>query len=382
MMGTTNVDNRLLHGIVLAGGEGRRLELYVQEIKGEALPKQYINVIGRRSMLEHTFHRAEKLISKEQILTVVSRRHLLCAEVCRQLASRPRETLIVQPANKETGPGILLPLMFIYKRSPQAIVAIFPSDHFVLEENRFMDHVRLAVQVAQQDPSRIVLLAMEPHEAETEYGYVVPHEGVSELCRFGTRRVSAFIEKPGAELASELVMAGGLWNTMTMVFKADTLLQLVRALYPVLYLDFWRILEALGTRQERPTIDEVYENLELVNFSNRSWRESPPTTHTQYQFFPCVGFFGATWVPATECCEFFGGSLNTKPNSFKPCLTPENLSKQKAENYRPRSMSATNKRASIIRSAHLRSGRMAKRRKMGRASLQVDHDCSARPRST
>jgi hypothetical protein len=31
MMDTTKVDNRFLHGIVLAGGEGSRLQLYVQE---------------------------------------------------------------------------------------------------------------------------------------------------------------------------------------------------------------------------------------------------------------------------------------------------------------------------------------------------------------
>src|SRR5215510_6888732 len=165
-MDTTDVYDRLLHGIVLAGGDGRRLQLYVQEMRGEGLPKQYVNVIGRRSMLEHTFHRAEKLIPADQILTVVCRRHLLRADVCRQLASRPRETLIVQPANKETGPGILLPLMFIYKRCPQAIVAVFPSDHFVLEENRFMSHVDLAVQAAKHDLSRIILLAIEPHEPE------------------------------------------------------------------------------------------------------------------------------------------------------------------------------------------------------------------------
>jgi len=267
MTDTKDVDDRVLHGLVLAGGDGRRLQPYVQEIRGDGLPKQYVNFIGRRSMLEHTFHRAEKMIPSKEILTVVSRQHLLHAEVSRQLASRPGETLIVQPANKETGPGILLPLMFIYKRCPEAIVAVLPSDHFVLEEDRFMNHVKLAVQAAKHDPSCIVLLATEPDEPETEYGYVVPHQGAGRLCRFGTRRVSAFIEKPSTELALKLMMAGGLWNTMTMVFKADTLLELVRSIHPAIYLDFCRILEAVGTTEEQPTIDEVYETLEPANFS-------------------------------------------------------------------------------------------------------------------
>jgi mannose-1-phosphate guanylyltransferase len=268
IMDRANVDNSLLYAIVLAAGDGRRVQLYIEEIRGEPLPKQYVNFIGRRSMLEHTFHRAEKLTPSHQIFTVVSRRHLLRADICRQLASRPRETLIVQPANKETGPGILLPLMFVYKRCPQAIVAVFPSDHFILEENRFLDHVRLAAQAAKQDPTRIVLLAIEPNEPESEYGYVVPREDVGER-RFGTRRVSAFIEKPKTELAAKLVADGALWNTMVMVFKADTLLQLVRSVHPVIYRDFLRIFEAIGTREERRTIERVYEALEPTNFSKQ-----------------------------------------------------------------------------------------------------------------
>lgn len=266
MMDTTGID-RLVHGLVLAAGDGRRLRSYVQQLRGEALPKQYVNFVGRRSMLEQTFHRAERLIPVDQVFTVVSRQHLEHAEVRRQLASRPAETVIVQPANKETGPGILLPLMFIYKRCPAAIIALFPADHFVLEKDRFMNHVNLAIQAVKHDPGQIILLAIEPHEPETEYGYIVPRERAGRLCRFGTKPISTFIEKPGVDLALELMMAGGLWNTMTMVFQLDTLLELVRRVHPVLYLSFCRLLESIGTTEERRTVDEVYEALEPVNFS-------------------------------------------------------------------------------------------------------------------
>jgi mannose-1-phosphate guanylyltransferase len=219
MINATSLDDRFLRGLVLAGGEGRRLQSYVQQLRGEELPKQYVNFIGRRSMLEHTFHRAEKLIPAERIFTVVSRPHLAHAEVRRQLAARPRETLIVQPVNKETASGILLPLMFIYKGCPEAIVALFPSDHFILEEDRFMSHVHLAAQAVKHDPTRIVLLGIEPYKPEPDYGYVVPHADINRPCRFGTRPVSAFIEKPAADMALKLMTQGGLWNTMTMVFQ-------------------------------------------------------------------------------------------------------------------------------------------------------------------
>jgi hypothetical protein len=54
-----------LYGIVLAAGEGKRLELFVHMLRGNALPKQFVNFIGNRSMLEPTFDRAEKLISND-----------------------------------------------------------------------------------------------------------------------------------------------------------------------------------------------------------------------------------------------------------------------------------------------------------------------------
>jgi mannose-1-phosphate guanylyltransferase len=306
MMNATGLDGRLLWGLVLAGGEGRRLQSYVQQLRGKELPKQYVNFVGRRSMLEHTFHRAEKLIPAEQILTVVSQQHLAYAEVRRQLAARPRETLIMQPANKETGPGILLPLMFIYKRCPEAILALFPSDHFILEEDRFMSHVRLAAQAVKHEPTRILLLAIEPHEPETDYGYVVPHKDVGRPCRFGTRAVSAFIEKPGADMAFKLMMGGGLWNTMTMVFKLDTLLELVRRVHPMLYLKFCRILEAVGTVEEQRTVDDVYEVLEPVNFSKEIMMRIADRHPRSLSVLPVRKVFWSDWGSRERVLQAFG----------------------------------------------------------------------------
>ena len=136
--------NSLLWGLVLAAGDGTRLQSYIQKIRGENLPKQYVNFIGRCSMLEHTVDRAEKLIPQQQIVTVVSKHHLRFAAVQRQLARQLPTNIILQPENKETLPGILLPLMHVYKRCPKGIVALFPSDHFILEEDRFMYHVAQA----------------------------------------------------------------------------------------------------------------------------------------------------------------------------------------------------------------------------------------------
>lgn len=254
-------------GLVLAAGDGTRLQEYIQQLVGDQLPKQYVNFIGRRSMLEHTFQRAEKLISPEKILSIVGKHHLTHVEVRRQLASRHNGTVIVQPANKETAPGILLPLMHICKQCPDAIVSVFPSDHFILEEDRFMAHVDLAVQAVARNPSRIVLLAMEAETAEEEYGYVVPSGHGGEINLHGTRRVARFVEKPNKHIAHELVNSGALWNTMVMVFRAKTLLQMIQIIDGNTHEQFARILKAIGTGDEQQTTDEVYRTLQPINFS-------------------------------------------------------------------------------------------------------------------
>ena len=254
-------------GIVLAGGDGKRLQPFIDRLRGDRLPKQYMNFTGSRSMLEHTFRRAEKLIPSDFLFTVVNAPHLTFPGVRCQLSSRPRGSVIIQPENKETGPGLLLPLIHLYKHYPESTVVVFPADHFIAEESLFMLHVEVAFRVVERNPSRLVLLGMAPRGAESDYGYILPGQGIDSLLPLGIREISQFIEKPERSTAQTLILNGGLWNTLVMIFKARTLLNLVRAYDPTLFSYFHRISEAIGTPGETDVLEEVYRQMEPVNFS-------------------------------------------------------------------------------------------------------------------
>ncbi|TMB74060.1 MAG: hypothetical protein E6J54_04340 [Deltaproteobacteria bacterium] len=254
-------------GIVLAGGDGKRLQPFIDRLGGGGLPKQYMNFIGTRSMLEHTFQRAETLISPDHLFTVVNQDHLRFPDVKRQLSSRPHGNVVVQPENKETGPGLLLPLIHLYKRYPDSTVVVFPSDHFIEDARLFMVHVELAFLAVERDPSGLILLGMEPSGAEPEYGYILPGRRVESLHPSGVCEVSKFIEKPERPSANALILKGGLWNTMVMVFKAEMLLDLVRRAAPTLSRFFDRISRAVGTDAETDVAEEAYRQMEPVNFS-------------------------------------------------------------------------------------------------------------------
>src|ERR1043165_8872643 len=128
-------------GIVLAGAKDNRLRSFIHCLRGTAAPKQYVNFIGTRSMLEHTLDRAERLVRRSCLYTVVSREHLAYPDVQQQLNARPRERVLAQPDDLGTAPALLLPLLLIHRSQPNAAVAVFPADQFIVEEELFMTQV-------------------------------------------------------------------------------------------------------------------------------------------------------------------------------------------------------------------------------------------------
>ena len=130
-----------------------------------------------------------------------------------------------------------------------------------------MVHMDQAFRVVEQDPAKVVLLGINPSEAEPEYGYIVPGKKLYGPSAPGTHEVSKFIEKPERDVAQDLVSCGGLWNTLVMVFKAKTFLNAVSRIAPLLYGSFERIWRAVRTPSLGHLVTEVYQQMYPVNLS-------------------------------------------------------------------------------------------------------------------
>jgi mannose-1-phosphate guanylyltransferase len=185
-------------------------------------------------------------------------------------------------------------LVHIAKRYPDSVVAVFPSDHFILEEDLFMGYVELACRVVERDPAQMVLLGVDPDVPEPEYGYILTEEE-SITAPMGMRKVSRFIEKPGRGAAQELVQKGGLWNTLVMAFKARVLLSLIRRMIPELHHSFQRIGEALGAAQEKAVVEETYRKLKPWNFSKGLLEILPAQYPLGLSVLPIRGVFWSDW---------------------------------------------------------------------------------------
>lgn len=251
--------------IILAGGDGTRLRSFTRTITGDERPKQFCPILGHETLLDQTLGRVALTVARNKTLLVLTESH---EHFYRPLTeSVSRDLLLVQPANKGTAPAILYPLLRISARSPEAIVAIFPSDHHFSDAERFMSYVDAGFETAKRSPETVTLLGIAPEAPEVEYGWIEPHTSISGSLPKAVSRVRRFWEKPTLGVARKLMDRGCLWNSFVMVGRVDAFLRMIKRALPELYTSFARITPAFGTPSEREVLATLYSDLTDINFS-------------------------------------------------------------------------------------------------------------------
>jgi mannose-1-phosphate guanylyltransferase len=196
--------------VVLAAGEGTRLRSLTTNRSGIPVPKQYCSLLGGPTLLDDALQRALKVVPEERTLAVVAQHH---ERWWRALRGTMGTRLVAQPGNRGTGHGILLALLHVLERDPDARILFLPSDHYVRDEDTLADAMRRAL--TSDVAGTVALLGISPEEADPELGYIVRGGRDGD----GSYRVDRFLEKPEAWLARRLVDTGGLWNSF--IFVAD-----------------------------------------------------------------------------------------------------------------------------------------------------------------
>lgn len=272
-MGDRNHNHSHVWSIILAGGDGQRLQPFVHRWLGRPQAKQYCAFVGARSMLQHTLDRADRLTASHRKITVIARSHQ--GEAWSHFEGRQAGIVLVQPANRDTAAGIFLPLSYVRALDRDATVVIYPSDHFVYPEDRFAEAVRQAVAVAEALKDRVILLGAQPDRLEDDYGWILPDRELSWGNGARVRAVSKFIEKPGVKEFREILTARGLWNTLVIAAKAETLWMLGWRTVPEVVRLFSRLDGFIGANEESEVLESIYEDMPVRNFSSHLLQCSP-----------------------------------------------------------------------------------------------------------
>jgi mannose-1-phosphate guanylyltransferase len=251
--------------IVLAGGDGVRLRDLARDAAGRPVPKQFWKMDGERTLLRSTLERTWPLVPPDRTVPVVAEQHARWWTT--QLEEIPRENVVVQPANRGTAAGILLPLLRILRRDRDAVVVVLPSDHWVLDEDALRGAVVDALARARGRSERVILLGVVPERHDPEYGWIVPERTGSG----DTPDVATFIEKPDAATARNLVRRGAVVNTLILAARGSTLLQLFDLTVPRL------VVELVGQDDDLDGdgLARVYDRLPRTDFSREVLQNAP-----------------------------------------------------------------------------------------------------------
>jgi mannose-1-phosphate guanylyltransferase/mannose-6-phosphate isomerase len=229
----------MIQPVILCGGSGTRL----WPLSRKAFPKQFIPLLGDKSLLQLTLERVAPLAQgrPESITCVAAEEHrFLVADVAAQAGLTVRQ--ILEPQAKNTAAAMALAAL----AAPADVLLLFcPADHHIPDGNAFVAMVRAAVPAAQA--GRLVTFGVQPSFPSTAYGYI--QKGAAAADGF---EVARFVEKPGQETAVEFLLSGQyLWNAGIFLMRASDLLAALQAHAP-------DILEACGHAMREPQRDGLF----------------------------------------------------------------------------------------------------------------------------
>ena len=258
--------------IVLAGGDGVRLRPLVRKLCGDERPKQFARIVGSKSLLGHTLDRVGVEIPPARTVLVTCRAHR--EYMAQEFPVHPPHAVLVQPQNRGTAAGILFPAHWISLTAPDAVVAVFPSDHFILEGDMFMHHIGKVAAFVRGQPDRMVLMGVRGGTAETEYGWIEPGEPLGLAGADPIFRVTSFWEKPSEVQARVCLETGCLWNTFVLVAKLSTLIDAGARVLPELSQCMSRAARHSATGNTGAA-EREYESAAMADFSRTMLQGCP-----------------------------------------------------------------------------------------------------------
>ena len=246
----------MLHAVVMAGGAGTRF----WPLSRMAIPKQLLSFGGDRSLIQQAIDRLDSLVPVDNI-SIITNQSLVSA-IEDQLPALSRNSIIGEPAKRDTAPCIGLAAGLIAAEDPDATMIVMPSDHIIQPVEAFHEAVTKAHNLVEQDPSRLITFGITPNRPAETYGYIQRGESVNS----DVFRVEQFKEKPVVDTAKRYLDEGGYyWNSGIFVWKARAILEALEQYQPDMILRINRIVQRRGEADFHDVIEREFTAIEGIS---------------------------------------------------------------------------------------------------------------------
>ena len=248
-----------LHFVIMAGGRGTRFWPRSRAKR----PKQLLDIVGSKSILEQTLDRLLPLTDWDHIWVVTE---ISQAEPIKELLPElPESRLIIEPLGRNTAPCIGLAALILEKTDPAAVMAVLPADHYISQIPAFQETLLAAVRTARSG-DHLVTLGIKPTFPETGFGYLERGKPLMDINGHTVWEVKAFHEKPDRSRA-ELMLKTGLffWNSGMFVWTVSAIREQMARLTPAMHEELLKLKKYLDTPGWEEALRAGYEAMENVS---------------------------------------------------------------------------------------------------------------------
>ncbi|MCS3904395.1 mannose-1-phosphate guanylyltransferase/mannose-6-phosphate isomerase [Methylohalomonas lacus] len=199
--------------VILCGGSGTRL----WPLSRESFPKQFVPLIEGKSLLQLTLERVKPLSGSAVCITNNEHRFLV-QESMEAAGIDGRQFL--EPAGRNTAAAMTVAAL---NSAADDLLLFLPADHHIPDVDAFARTVASGVPAATD--GYFVTFGVQPTYPSSAYGYIQSGETLDSAASW----VAQFVEKPTAEKAQQMLLAGGyFWNAGIFLVRAATLLDAVK----------------------------------------------------------------------------------------------------------------------------------------------------------
>jgi mannose-1-phosphate guanylyltransferase/mannose-6-phosphate isomerase len=271
--------NAHLYAVILAGGSGTRF----WPLSRHLYPKQLLRIIGEDTLIQQTMRRVLRCVPATR--TLISTTPAQADSIRVQLSEWKedlRDSFVIEPVGRNTAPAIALAATELVKRDPEAVMLVLPADHVIKGDRRFVEAVRLGMELARNN--HLVTFGIKPTRPETGYGYIQPKRRLR-LSPRGGYAVARFVEKPDIVTARRYLKSGHYyWNSGIFLWRAQTILDEMKRCQPALASAMRKIAAASGGVAGK-VLNRVYRSLPGISIDQGVMERSSRAAMIPVDFF-------------------------------------------------------------------------------------------------